>query len=285
MLLIAGILPNPDLPLIHGKVVQKKSNLLVGEYSIPCSQGTAAMVSAALAVTDLLGVQPPEVILAGDIGTGEGSRQVYNYIIENYDSLYPSVLSLHYWMPDLQLTRNLVTAVKNRAVKPILIADAASMYSAKAAGLAGHFDVFTPDLSELAFLADSEAIHPAYIDKHLFASDHSRIPELINIAYENKNASRLMVVKGKTDYIVKEGTILYTIKEPDVPELECIGGTGDTITGMLSALIYAGYEPGQAALISTTVNRRAGQVGKLCPASSVNELINSLSSILTGNLG
>jgi len=64
-----------------------------------------------------------------------------------------------------------------------------------------------------------------------------------------------------------------TITEPDIPALEAIGGTGDTITGLVAAFAYAGLEPAQAAIIAARVNRSAGQLAKVTPATKVRQVI------------
>jgi NAD(P)H-hydrate repair Nnr-like enzyme with NAD(P)H-hydrate dehydratase domain len=173
----------------------------------------------------------------------------------------------------MALTRKLCEAVEKCDERPIMIADAASMYSAKAAGMASRFDVFTPDATEMAFLADPAATHPAYIARHLFDTDITKTPELVDIAYRNKNASQVLLVKGAIDYIVRDGKILETISEPDVPALEAIGGTGDTITGLVAALVYAGLEPHEAAIIAAKTNRMAGELARPTPATRVNKII------------
>jgi NAD(P)H-hydrate repair Nnr-like enzyme with NAD(P)H-hydrate dehydratase domain len=165
-----------------------------------------------------------------------------------------------------------------------MIADAASMYSAKAAGLAEKFDIFTPDATEIAFLADPDATHPAYINKHLFDTDISRTPELVAAAYKNHDAAKLLLVKGSTDYIVSDGEIIETVTEPDVPELEAIGGTGDTITGQVAAFVYAGLEPHEAAIISARTNRTAGKLAGATPATRVAEIIDRLPAVFAENL-
>lgn len=50
---------------------------------------------------------------------------------------------------------------------------------------------------------------------------------------------------------------MATITKPDVPALEAIGGTGDTITGLVAAFTYAELEPHQAAIIADRANRMA----------------------------
>jgi NAD(P)H-hydrate repair Nnr-like enzyme with NAD(P)H-hydrate dehydratase domain len=280
MLLIVGIMPLKDLPLVKGRVCRENDSLVVDNYKIPCSQGTAAMVSAALEVTEYLGLDAPYLILAGDTGTGKGSRQTYHYLNNHLVSLKPQVLVLHYWMPVLKLMQDLYNVVDQCDKRPVIIADAASMYAAKACGLAPGFDIFTPDSSELAFLADAEALHPAYIKKHLFQSDTDRHPELIETAYENQGASKILLVKGKQDLIANNNGIIATVDEPDIPAMECIGGTGDSITGMCAALVYGGMPLEKAAVTSASVNRMAGKMAGVNPASRINELIKQIPAVL-----
>jgi NAD(P)H-hydrate repair Nnr-like enzyme with NAD(P)H-hydrate dehydratase domain len=273
MMLIAGTVPLEDMPLTLGKVGAEGDFVLVDGQRIPCTQGTGAMVSAALTTTDYLKLEAPQVLLAGDIGQGRGSREIYEYLIRNVAELSPQVLALHYWLPDMAQTRQLCAAVEKCARRPLMIADAASMYSAKAAGLAGDFDIFTPDATEMAFLADPAATHPAYVQRHLIDNDIKRTPELIKTACQNGSAARLLLVKGAIDYIVSNGEIVATITEPDVPAMEAIGGTGDAITGLVSALVYAGLEPHEAAIIAARANRMAGRFTQATPATKVGQVI------------
>jgi hypothetical protein len=275
MMLIAGTLPDKDLPLIFGEVKRDGDCLSVDGNSFSCTQGTGAMVSAALATTEYLGLESPYALLAGDIGQGKGSREIYGYLTDHIGRLAPRVLALHYWLPDMGLTQQLCTAIEKCAQKPVLIADAASMYSAKAAGLAPFFDIFTPDAAEMAFLADPNATHPAYV-RFMMYDNIGQMPELIGAAYENKNAARLMLVKGSVDYIVNNGEIIETVSEPDMPCMEAIGGTGDTITGMVSAFVYAGLEPHEATIIAARANRMAGKMAGVTPATRVGHVVSFL---------
>lgn len=284
MLLIAGIIPKSDLPLVKGEVISGENGLKVDNHDIPSAQGTSAMLSSALAVTEYLGIDSPHALLAGDIGSGEGSKEIIKYLIENIKELSPKILVLHYWMPYLILMKKFYAVIEEMEKKPILIADAASMYTAKAVGLAEKFDIFTPDASELAFLADPDAIHPAYISKHLFDSDISKVPDLIEKAYKNNGAAKMLLVKGAADYVAVDGEIIETISEPDVPILECIGGTGDTITGMVSAFTYAELEPHQAAVISAKANRAAGKITNVNPGTKVDEIIGNFKKVFKENL-
>lgn len=273
MILIAGTIPNKDLPITIGKAILDGDSLLSNGHRIPCAQGTAAMVSAALQTTDYLKVEPPQVLLVGDTGKGDGSREMYEYLIQNVADLSPQVLALHYCLPDMALTRRLCEAIKKCPKRPFMIADAASMYAAKAAGLAPEFDIFTPDATEMAFITDPDATHPAYIAKHLFDTDITQTPKLVAAAYAKKNAAKLLLVKGATDYIVDNGNVLATISEPNVPALEPIGGTGDTITGLITAFIYAGVKPHEAAIIAARANRMAGKLAQATPATRVHQII------------
>ena len=276
MMLIAGTIPIEALPLTIGEIKAEGNLLNINGHRIPVTQGTGAMISAALATTNYLKLEPPRALVAGDIGQGKGSRDIYQYLIGHIAELSPAVLALHYCVPDMALTRQLCQALKGCAKRPALIADAASMYSAKAAGLAEEFDIFTPDATEMAFLSDPDATHPAYIRKHLFDTDVTRTPKLVSAAYRQKNAARLLMVKGKIDYVVRNGEIIDTVTEPDVPELEAIGGTGDTITGMIAALVYAELEPHQAAIIAARANRMAGKMAQVTPATKIKQVVDRL---------
>ena len=283
MMLLAGTVPLNDLPLIVGQVRAEEEFLIVDGHRIACTQGTGAMVSAALAVTEYLKLDPPQIVVAGDIGQGNGSRAIYEYLIQKMPELSAEVLTLHYCLPDMALMRKLCESVARCTRKPVMIADAASMYAAKAAGLASQFDIFTPDATELAFLADPEATHPAYIARHLFDTDMAQAPKLIASAYEQNGAARLLLVKGAVDYVVRAGDV-DMISEPDVPELEAIGGTGDAITGLVSAFAYAGLELHEAAIISARANRMAGKFAQVTPATKIWQIIKKFPDVMKEHL-
>ncbi|MBC8275475.1 MAG: sugar kinase [Chloroflexi bacterium] len=282
-MLLAGTVPLNDLPLIVGQVRAEEEFLIVDGHRIACTQGTGAMVSAALAVTEYLKLDPPQIVVAGDIGQGNGSRAIYEYLIQKMPELSAEVLTLHYCLPDMALMRRLCESVARCTRKPVMIADAASMYVAKAVGLASQFDIFTPDATELAFLADPEATHPAYIARHLFDTDMAQAPKLIASAYEQNGAARLLLVKGAVDYVVRAGDV-DMISEPDVPELEAIGGTGDAITGLVSAFAYAGLELHEAAIISARANRMAGKFAQVTPATKIWQIIKKFPDVMKEHL-
>jgi len=234
MMLIAGTVPIKDMPLTMGKIALDGDFLLVDGKRIPCTQGTGAMVSAALATTSYLGLDAPHALLVGDIGEGKGSRELYQYLIDHVAEFSPDVLALHYWLPDMSQTRQLCAAIEKCRKRPVMI---------------------------------------------LFETDISHTPELARTAYENHGAARLLLVKGSTDYIIRDGEVLDMITEPDVPMLEPIGGTGDTITGVVSALAHAELEPHEAAIIAARANRMAGKYAKVTPATKVRQIIDQFPSV------
>ncbi|HNQ01946.1 MAG TPA: NAD(P)H-hydrate dehydratase [Syntrophales bacterium] len=284
MLLVCGTAPLKELPLTEGEARLDGDLLRVGRAGIPCTQGTAALVSAACKTLDYLGHPAPRVLLVGDDGSGKGSRQLYERLIADLPRLAPRVVVLHYMLPVMGLMRKVSESASKAKKRPFMIADAAAMYAAKAAGIAREFDLFTPDLSELAFLADPQATHPAYVSRHLFESDSSRIPEMVAAAYANGSAARTLVVKGATDHIAQEGGILDTLSEPDIPALEAIGGTGDTISGMVGALVHAGYDEVTAARVAIRANRTAGLYAGATPATRIRQVIEALPRVLADHL-
>ena len=280
MLLICGTVPAEDLPLTLGEASFDGEYLCMEGKSLPCTQGTAALVGAACATVASIGAQPPHVLLVGDKGTGGGSRSLYHHLIHHLPVLAPDVLMLHYMLPVMGLIRKVCESALNCPRKPVMIADAAAMYAAKAAGVAPKFDIFTPDLSEVAFLADPDAMHPAYVSRHLFESDASRIPQLAGDAYRQGNAAPIMVVKGATDYIIGDGKVLDTVSEPDLPALEAIGGTGDTLSGILCALVDIGMGHGEAAMIASVINRKAGEHVKATPSTKIRQIILAIQPVI-----
>ena len=83
-------------------------------------------------------------------------------------------------------------------------------------------------------------MHPAYTRGFLTRLEDNPAG-LIERAYASRNAARYLCVKGRTDYICTEGKIINEISTPVIEELEPVGGTGDTITGMVAGLAHHGY--------------------------------------------
>lgn len=281
MMLICGTVPIDGLPLTLGEAKFEGESLSVNNFKIPCSQGTAAMIGATLSVTNYLKLDPPQVLIVGDTGRGKGSDSLYEYLIQRVSTLSLDVLVLHYCLPNIALMRGLCESIQGCPKRPVMVADAGSMYGAKAAGLATEFDIFTPDPCEMGFLADPEATHPAYINRHLFEANTNvkRIPKLVATAYQLKSAPKLLLVKGAVDYIASEGKVIDTVSEPNIPELEAIGGTGDTITGMVSAFVSAGMKLPEAARICARANRMAGKFALATPATRVRQVIGQFPTV------
>ena len=280
MLLIAGTVPVEDLPLTVGKAVIEGETLEVAGTRLPCTQGTTAMVSSAAITLGYLGLkEPPTAALIGDLGDGAGSKKLYKYLIADICKLEPQVAALHYLMPIIPLMEKVVAACKKCSPHPRLIADAGSMYAAKAAGLSKSFYIMTPDAGEMSFLADPKATHPAYIQHHFFNAEPRIVPDLIRQAFENGDAPDTLIVKGSTDFIATQGEVVETVSEPNVPAMEAIGGTGDTVTGMVSAFLFAGLEPHEACILAARANRMAGLYAGVTPASPVMDLIGKLPEV------
>jgi len=283
MLLICGTIPQADATLVMGEVSFDGSRLAVGETEIPCTQGTAALASAACVVARHCGSAAPHAVFAGDTGSGKGSRLLYDYLSKNLPQLSPDILLMHYILPVMGLMKQVCAAADKCGKKPVMMADASSMYAAKAAGLAGQFDIFTPDLSEMEFLADPDAIHPAYISRHLFRADIACADDLIAAAFRQKSMAKTVVIKGATDHVIQEGKVKFTLSEPDLPALEAIGGTGDTISGMIGAFVDAGLTHLDAAMKALKANRKAGQLVQAKPATKVREIIAAIPRALNHN--
>jgi hypothetical protein len=279
MLLLVGAVPIDKLPLLIGEVEVTGREVKIGGHDLPINRGNEAMMAAACLICREYGVEPPVGLVAGDIGKREGSEKIYDYLAENLPNMNVRVMTLHYIMPDLKRNKKVLAAINTMKEKPILIADAGSMYVAKAGGDAHYYDVFTPDLGETAFLADEKADHPTFTRGFIFHMENN-VPELIRRAYASNNAPPTLFVKGSTDYICHNNEILYTIDQPSVETMEPIGGTGDLITGMISGLIHAGKSPVEACRIAGHVNRKAGELSQPTPATQISDILKSIPTAL-----
>lgn len=272
MHVIVGTIPDETLPLTYGQVRFDANKLFVNEYELDFNRGTASLMAAASLVSRLLDIQLPIAIIIGDNGSGNGSRELYSYLIKNAHSMDAKVITFHYIQPEVNLHNKVLKILKSLNPMPKLIADAGYMYVAKMSGYAADYELFTPDVGEVAFLADSQAAHPFYTRGFLLQDDMN-VPQKVKQAYDDKNAARVMIVKGKTDYIAVDGEIIETIDKPDVAFMEPIGGTGDTITGLVSALVYSGMDITKASVAACKINRLAGEISNPTPATQVCEII------------
>ncbi len=237
------------------------------------------MIGAACAVAAYLGDTLPQCVIGGDIGKRTGSRNVYRHLIKHLPKMKATVLGLHYIIPDIALHNQVRTSIQKMKHKPTLIADAGFMYVAKASGYAPYYDLFLPDLGELAFLADDKAMHPAYTRGFLTRLEDDPA-QLIERAVSTGNAARYLCVKGRIDHICADGTILEAIGSPMIDALEPIGGTGDTITGMVAGLVSHGYAIPEACRIACSANRIAGQMAAVTPATQIDKIVSLIPAAL-----
>jgi hypothetical protein len=283
MLAIVGTIPDNDFPLIAGNITMEGEELYLLGRSIPVNRGTPALLAAAISTANKLNQPPPFVYLAGDVGTGYGSRQLYEYITSNIGQSDADAITFHYLQPEVDWHNRVMFALDELSKHPVLIADAGYMYAAKMSGQAAAYDLFTPDVGELAFLADEKAPHPFYT-RGFILQEENRVPDLIKRAYKHNNAAQYLLVKGKQDYLADKRGILEIIDNPIDDSMEAIGGTGDTLTGIASALIGAGVEISDSAIIAAKVNRIAGFYAKPTPATQVIEIIRQIPRALEETL-
>lgn len=301
--LVCGTVPFPQMGLAGGEAhVQlaagkalrsttknealAESSLVVrcgsGALPLPLGRGTAALASAASIVLQELGAAPPLVLVAGDNGDGKGSRLLYNALCRYLKAMRPYGITFHYFLPDVDGHNRVLMALDElgeSGTAPLLCADAGYMYAAKMSGYARRYDLFTPDAGELAFLADEYAPHPFYTRGFLLA-EPEKSPERIARAHEHENDARAMLVKGAVDHVVMDGRIVRSVDYPSVPNLEPIGGTGDTVAGSATALLAAGYDMERACTLAALANRIMGQLAQPTPATQVDELLAQLPEAL-----
>lgn len=273
--MIVGTIPRDDFPLYEGPCVLHDGCLRLKEHLVGISRGTPALLATACMISRTLDIEPPLVLLAGDTGRGEGSVQIYRHLFENVQAISPELLIFHYVQPDVDWHNRVYLSLEKMPDKPLLLADAGFMYVAKMSGSASSYDLFTPDAGELAFLADETAPHPFYT-RGFVLQEEERAPGLITRAYEHRNASRFMLVKGSCDLVASEQGIHDRICEPNVEAMEPIGGTGDSLTGLVGGLIAAKYPILQACSLAARANRVMGLLADPNPASSVAHLLQFL---------
>ena len=272
MLGVIGTVPDETFPLTRGPVRLANDRLRIDDREFPVNRGTPALLAAAVAAAQTLGGPEVRGFLAGDIGRGDGSRRLYEFLEERLPEIDADVLTFHYLQPDVDWHNKVLFAVDAMKKRPVLIADAGFMYAAKMSGQAGRYDVFTPDVGELSFLADEMAPHPFYT-RGFILHQNNNVPDLIRLARQHGNAAACLLVKGKADHVADENQILATIDQPSFEAMEAIGGTGDTLTGIVSALISTGMAIPEAAFTAAKANRVAGQLASPTPATGIDEII------------
>jgi NAD(P)H-hydrate repair Nnr-like enzyme with NAD(P)H-hydrate dehydratase domain len=275
MLAIVGTVPDSEFPLVFGEAGLIGDYISLQGHKIPVNRGTPALIAAAIKTAQVKGGGKVFAWLVGDIGLGGGSRKLYKTLTEgvmNYDF---DVITFHYLLPDADWHAKVIFAVQEMRKKPVLIADAGFMYAAKMSGQSQEYDLFTPDAGELAFLADEEAPHPFYT-RGFILHDDKNAPGLIKRAYEHDNAARYLLVKGEKDYVADNDGIIATIDNPSEEAMEAIGGTGDTLTGIVSALIDSGMNIPDAAIFAAKANRLAGHLTKPDPSTQIASIIENI---------
>lgn len=272
MLGVVGTVPDSSLGFVLGQTVINDGKLKVSGKNISIHRGTPALLAAAFQTLQVFGKTDLTAYLAGDTGLGKGSRQIYKSIVNEGIPNEISTLTFHYLQPDVDWHNRVLFRMEEIENKPILIADAGFMYAAKMSGQAGFYDLFTPDAGELSFLADEEAPHPFYT-RGFILHDDNQVPDLVQRAYKHDNAARYLLVKGHTDYITDRKGTLFTVDAPCTEAMEAIGGTGDTLTGIVSALISTGIPIPDAAHAAARINRLAGFNACPSPATQISEII------------
>lgn len=270
--LIVGTVPREEFPLVQGPCAYAGKSLQVDGHEIPVARGTPALLATACLAARELDIEAPLALLAGDTGRGQGSRRVYAKLVESIPGLDLQGITFHYLQPDVEWHNKILWGLEERSPRPLLVADAGFMYVAKMSGFASSYDLFTPDAGEMAFLADEKAPHPFYTRGFLL-QEEERIPELIARAYATDNAAKHLLVKGCTDHVVSAGKTVAVISAPSIPAMEPIGGTGDTVTGLVTALLSADYPITEACTIAAKANRQLGFLAAPTPAFSVADLM------------
>jgi hypothetical protein len=272
MLAVIGTVPHREFPMVVGKVTLNNGEICIQGKKVSVKRGTPSLLAAAIKVGEALGQEGPFGYLVGDIGLGEGSRRLYKYLFENLEKTNFQTIAFHYMQPYVGWHNRVLSVIKKMKYRPNLIADAGYMYVAKMSGHAEAYDLFTPDIGELAFLADKLAPHPLYTRGFLL-QEENRVSDLITRAYVHRNASKHLLVKGRKDYVANKDGVQAIIDSPLEEAMEAIGGTGDTLTGIVAALIASGKDIREAATIGAKVNRLAGAYAHPTPATQVKEII------------
>lgn len=284
MWLIAGTVPEKDFPLYTDGIwadshVENAMLVLPDAYRLPVSRGTTALAATAIKMSKILSATPPRLLLTGDCGTGTGSKKAYAWLSENLAAIASHEnlqgITFHYFYPDLDAHNKLYLVLEELMPRPILVADAGFMYVAKMSGYAASYDLFTPDMGELAFLADEKAPHPFYTRGFLLAEE-GNVPKLIERALTHGNCPANMIVKGKTDYVLCAGKMAAEVDSPSVPAMECIGGTGDIVAGFATAYLAVGYPVCESIIKAVRAARYLALFCQPDPSTQVDQLISKI---------
>jgi len=279
MLAVVGTVPDPSFPLAAGQVELRGEEITIRGLSARINRGTPALLASAAKVCEALNLPAPFAYLAGDTGMGNGSKALYAHLEKELKGKLFKALIFHYLQPDVDWHDRVLFAVDEMSPRPLLIADAGFMYAAKMSGQAMQYDLFTPDVGELAFLADELAPHPFYT-RGFILHDDRHVPDLIKRAFAHDNTAKHLLVKGAEDYIISMGETVETVSLPSSPAMEAVGGTGDMVTGIVSALATSGMKMPEACAAAAKISRRAGQLANPSPATQVLEIIEQIPKAL-----
>ncbi|MBW2562237.1 MAG: sugar kinase, partial [Deltaproteobacteria bacterium] len=200
---------------------------------------------------------------------------LYKHLVDTFSESAFHTFTFHYLQPIVHWHNRLQQVIDEMEDRPVLVADAGFMYVAKMSGHAPMYDLFTPDIGELAFLADEMAPHPFYTRGFILHEDN-RVSDLI---------TRLLLVKGEKDCLADREGILCEIDSPVEEAMEAIGGTGDTLTGIVSALVSSGMDIKAAAAVAMRTNRLAGSYARPTPATQIIDIIDHIPRALEDTLG
>ena len=275
MLSIIGTVPEKDFPLVHGQVTLSNDRLTIADRKISIKRGTPALLAAAVKTSQAINGPEVHAFLIGDIGTGAGSRHLYEFLTENLQDFSFRTLTFHYLQPIAHWHDRVLSTIDTMKSKPILIADAGYMYAAKMSGQAARYDLFTPDIGELSFLADEMAPHPFYT-RGFILHNNDNVPDLIKRAYQHQNAAQHLLVKGERDYIVNKDKTFGIVDHPSFEAMEAIGGTGDSLTGLATVLCSVDFTIDEGAVLAARTNRWTGFYTRPTASTQVLDLIEKI---------
>jgi ADP-dependent NAD(P)H-hydrate dehydratase / NAD(P)H-hydrate epimerase len=276
VIVLVGTVPY-DTGVYAGTANLSDDRLRVGNNAFPIERGTAAMAAACAQICCFFGLPRPLCVFGGDVSDGKGTDLMFQELGANLEQYDPDVIVLHYMFTKIAQAEPFMTKVSSLPKKPQLVADAGGMYLLKITKKASLCDVFTPDEAELLFLADEYAPHPLYVRRGLL-NKVKDTDYLIGQIYKHQNAPRIIVLKGAEDCIFENGILVHKYDENSMPAMEAIGGTGDTITGMLSGLRYGGIK--DADYHAVVLNRLIGKKINCNPATQIQEFIKAIPAVL-----
>jgi hypothetical protein len=122
VLAVIGTVPDPDFPLARGEATLDGERLVVAGYTCQVNRGTPALLAAAVQTALTLGQPLPQACLIGDLGLGDGSKRLYEYLCRHLQHTQYTTLCFHYLLPDVDWHNRVFFAIEAVARRPILIA-------------------------------------------------------------------------------------------------------------------------------------------------------------------